>query len=407
MMRTTIALPLLAVLLLGACGDIFRPAPETWSEIPLDARMVEGSTAFGLDLHRELAAAAPDRNLFVSPASVGFALLMTARGGRGDTREEILGLLGLSGMSDEEIGEHAERWMTSLIDPERRVELAVANSMWIRDGFEVRQPFIDWNRTHLLAEVAQRDFDNPATVREINDWVADATRGRITDLVAGLDPLDWLLLINALYFKADWTHAFDEGRTADWEFTRPDGSRVPVRMMSQRAKFRAYRTDAGHELVRLPYGSGRFEMVLALPAWGTDLPELTAALTGESLRGWLANERWSESEVMLPRFRMEWEGSLAEPLKALGMEIPFDPQRADFGEIDPEVGDLHVRRILQKTFVEVNERGTEAAAATKVVMGPTSAPPMVIFDRPFFFAIHDRATQTLLFTGQVTDPTAG
>jgi serine protease inhibitor len=178
-------------------------------------------------------------------------------------------------------------------------------------------------------------------------------------------------------------------------------------MMSQQAKFRAYRTDAGHELVRLPYGSGRFEMVLALPAWGAELPELTAALTGESLRGWLADERWSESEVMLPRFRMEWEGSLAEPLKALGMEIPFDPDRADFGEIDPEVGDLHVRRILQKTFVEVNERGTEAAAATKVVMGPTSAPPMVIFDRPFFFAIHDRATQTLLFTGQVTDPTAG
>jgi serine protease inhibitor len=407
MMRTTIALPLLAVLLLGACGDIFRPAPETWSEIPLDAGMVEGSSAFGLNLHRELAAAAPDRNLFVSPASVGFALMMTARGGRGDTREEILGLLGLSGMSDDEIGEHAERWMTSLIDPERRVELAVANSMWIRQGFEVRQPFIDWNRTHLLAEVAQRDFDNPATVREINDWVADGTRGRITDLVAGLDPLDWLLLINALYFKGDWTHAFDEGRTADWQFTRPDGSRVPVRMMSQSAKFRAYRTDAGHELVRLPYGSGRFEMVLALPAWGADLPELTAALTGQSLRGWLADDRWSESEVMLPRFRMEWEGSLAEPLKALGVEIPFDPDRADFGEIDPEVGDLHVRRILQKTFVEVNERGTEAAAATKVVMGPTSAPPMVIFDRPFFFAIHDRATQTLLFTGQVTDPTAG
>jgi serine protease inhibitor len=279
--------------------------------------------------------------------------------------------------------------------------------MWIRDGFEVRQPFIDWNRTHLLAEVAQRDFDNPATVREINDWVADATRGRITDLVAGLDPLDWLLLINALYFKADWTHAFDEARTADWPFTRPDGSQVTARMMSQRAKFRAYRTDAGHELVRLPYGSGRFEMVLALPAWGADLQELTAALTGESLRGWLTDDRWSESEVMLPRFRMEWEGSLAEPLKALGMEIPFDPARADFGEIDPEVEDLHVRRILQKTFVEVNERGTEAAAATKVVMGLTSAPPMVIFDRPFFFAIHDRATQTLLFTGQVTDPTAG
>jgi serine protease inhibitor len=406
-MRIAIALPLLAALLLGACGDIFRPDPETWSEIPLDARMVEGSTALGLDLHRELAAAAPDENLFVSPASLGFALLMTARGGRGDTRDEILELLGLSGMSDDEIGEHAELWMRSLIDPERRVELAVANSMWIRDGFEVRQPFIDWNRTHLLAEVAQRDFDDPATVREINDWVADATRGRITDLVAGLDPLDWLLLINALYFKGDWTHAFDEARTADWPFTRPDGSQVTARMMSQRAKFKAYRTDAGHELVRLPYGSGRFEMVLALPAWGTDLPALTAGLTGEALRGWLGDDRWFESDVMLPRFRMEWEGSLAEPLEAVGMEIPFDPARADFGEIHPEVKDLHVRRILQKTFVEVNERGTEAAAATKVVMGPTSAPPVVIFDRPFFFAIHDRATQTLLFTGQVTDPTAG
>jgi serine protease inhibitor len=406
-MRIAIALPLLAVLLLGAYGDIFRPAPETWSEIPLDARMVEGSTAFGLDLHRELAAAAPDENLFVSPASLGFALLMTARGGRGDTREEILELLGLSGMSDEEIGEHAERWVASLIDPERRVELAVANSMWIRDHFEVRQPFVDWNRVHLRAEVARRDFDDPATVREINDWVADATRGRITDLVAGLDPLDWLILINALYFKGDWTHAFEERRTSDWPFTRPDGSQVMARMMSQPTKFPAYRTDAGHEMVRLPYGSGRFEMVLALPAWGSDLPAFTGKLTGERLRGWLADDRWSESEVMLPRFRMEWEGSLAEPLKALGMEIPFDPHRADFGEIAPEVEDLHVRRILQKTFVEVNERGTEAAAATKVVMGPTSAPPIVIFDRPFFFAIHDRATRTLLFTGQVTDPTAG
>jgi serpin B len=119
-------------------------------------------------------------------------------------------------MSDDEIGEHAELWMTSLIDPERRVELAVANSMWIRDGFEVRQPFIDWNRTHLLAEVAQRDFDDPATVREINDWVADATRGRITDLVAGLDPLDWLLLINALYFKAT-------GRTPSTRPGQPTG----------------------------------------------------------------------------------------------------------------------------------------------------------------------------------------
>jgi serine protease inhibitor len=398
---------LTAIALLGlpACETVLSPAPggETWTKVELDERLTHAYTGFGFDLFRELRAESPERNVFASPTSAAFALAMTYNGAVGQTAEEMAIALGIEGMTRDEVNAANRAWIDALTDTQdRRAELAIANSIWYRSDWRVRDDFTQRTRDYYDAEVREM-----TTAEVINAWVEEHTNGRIDEIVQPPIPGDVVAyLINALYFKADWTHQFDARETRDAPFTRPDGSTVTVPMMWQRdaeLPVRMGRVDESFDMVRLPYGNGRFSMVLALPRSDASLADVAKTLEPRSWTGWMDEFVDHEIAVALPRFEIEWESSLKTSLQALGMEIPFEAGLADFSDMF-EGGGPWIDDVFQKTFLRVDEEGTEAAAVTKVVM-VESAPPSLVFDRPFFLAIYDHATETVLFLGQITDPT--
>ncbi|MBA4158206.1 MAG: serpin family protein [Gemmatimonadetes bacterium] len=393
---------LLFLLLLGGCGDPSGPGSEPWKSIQLDERIVHAYTDFGLNLFGALAADAPASNIFVSPTSAAFALAMTYNGTAGETARQMARALGVEGMTIEDANRANREWLDALASTgDRKVELSIANSLWIRQGFPIQPDFLERNQTFYQAEVQELDFSSPAAVKTINDWASRSTRGRIPEIVDEIGD-EVLFLVNALYFKGDWAHQFDKRRTRPEPFTLPNGQRKSVQMMRQEMKFPYYRGD-GFALTSLPYGSGRFSMVLALPDEQSDLAGFYAKLNAASLEQWIAGQAGT-IEVALPRFTVEWEETLNDVLIALGIEDAFDELRADFAGINPNRRDLHISEVKQKTFLKVDEEGTEAAAVTSVGVQPTSASPALIFNRPFFLAIRDNATGTVLFMGQITDP---
>jgi serine protease inhibitor len=398
---------LTAIALLGlpACDTVFSPAPggEAWTKVELDERLTHAYTGFGFDLFRELRAENPEGNVFASPTSAAFALAMTYNGATGQTAEEMAIALGIKGMTRDEVNAANRAWIDALADTQdRRAELAIANSIWYRSDRRVRDDFTQRTRDYYDAEVREM-----TTAEVINAWVEKHTNGRIDEIVQPPIPGDVVAyLINALYFKADWMHQFDERETRDAPFTRPDGSTVTVPMMWQRdaeLPVRMGRVDESFDMVRLPYGNGRFSMVLALPRSDASLADVAKTLEPRSWTGWMDEFVDHEIAVALPRFEIEWESSLKTSLQALGMEVPFEAGLADFSQMF-EGGGPWIDDVFQKTFLRVDEEGTEAAAVTKVVM-VESAPPSLVFDRPFFLAIYDHATETVLFLGQITDPT--
>jgi serpin B len=399
------------LLLVAACGDLFGPRPgePAWRAVQLDARITHAYTDFGLKLFGALAAEQPDSNLFVSPTSAAFALAMTYNGAANETQRAMAGVLGIADVPLDEVNRANAEWLAALANTQdRKVELALANSLWIRRGFPVHADFLERNRAFYDAEVAELDFDSPSAIGTINGWVDRSTRGRIPTIIEEIGRDDVMFLINALYFKADWTHQFDKQQTRRAPFHLPDGTQREVWMMGQKKAFPYYRGD-GFGLVALPYGNGRFSMLLALPDHDRALTDLYRQLTPAALDGWIAAlEDGATMPVALPRFTLEWEAELNDVLKALGMEVAFDPDRADFSAMSPAALDagLHISEVKQKTFLKVDEEGTEAAAVTSVKMSRVSAPPMLAFDRPFWMAIRDNATGTLLFVGQIVAPEA-
>jgi serine protease inhibitor len=391
----------LSLLLLGGCDHVAGPGKlkPGWTEIPLDERVTDAYTGFGFELFRRLRAEAPEANVFVSPSSAAIALAMTYDGAAGTTADEMAAVLGIGHLDRELVNETNRTWLEALRETrDPRVELALANSIWYRETYTLSGSFVERVQAFYGAEVA------PITgAGAINGWVEQATRGRIEEIVRGEIPGNVVAyLINALYFKADWTYQFEESSTRAGAFRLPDGNLVQVPMMAQERAFDVRRSEE-MSMLRLPYGAGRFSMILALPEQGADLASIAAGLEAEVWRSWMTEfVETPRIRVELPRFELEWESSLAEVLQAMGMETPFEPGLADFSAMFSRRGPW-IDDVLQKTYLRVDEKGTEAAAVTSVVMVESAAPAMT-FDRPFFLAIHDHATSTVLFLGQITDP---
>lgn len=398
-----------AALLAAGCrkAPVTEPV-ETRPRVDIDPRVFQAYTEFGFDVFQRVASEKPDSNVVLSPTSLAFGLAMVYNGAGGETAREMAATLGASGLDLEAFNAANAAWLAALRTPAEGVELALANSIWIRDRFPVEAEFVQRNERSFDAEVRRLDFDDPAAVDEINAWAAEETHDRIEEIIQEIDPLDMLFLINAVYFLGEWTEPFDMEGTTRGQFTRQGGTPVGIPFMSRRDTI-DYFQDDGYQAIRLPYGDGgRFAMVLLLPARGSSLEALYRGLDASSWRAALGRLEPTYLELQLPRFRVEYEKKLNDVLKALGMQTAFDPGRADFSGInpDPAYDDLHISKVLQKTFLQVNEKGTEAAAVTAVTVSVTSMPsyPIVRFDRPFFLAIRDGATDTILFLGQITDP---
>jgi serine protease inhibitor len=397
---------LCAVLIGGGCSlfgsdGLAAPVEE------LDEQLVDANNGFGLKMFNELAGAEPGKNIFISPASIITALAMTYNGADGETREAMEKTLMFEGMSMEEVNEAFADLLTILQNPDPKVELAVANSLWAREGIAFNEDFLKRNEDYFGAEVAELDFDDAGAADTINAWVKEKTRNKIDGIIdPPINPETVLFLINAIYFKGEWSEPFDPDMTGNRDFNLPDGSVKEIPVMIKNDDFRYLETD-DFQAVSLPYGKNeRVSMYIFLPASDSSLEQLYGEMNLLNWKRWIASFGSMEGEVGLPRFKFEYETSLKDALAALGMGIAFDGNAADFSGMHPIPPNLFISEVKHKTFIEVNEEGTEAAAVTSVEVGMTAMPETfsMIIDRPFFFAIADDMTGTILFMGSVLNP---
>lgn len=429
-------LGVLLVLLTACVGPVGPGTPATPTPDPrlataaqhVDPTLVRANSDFAFRLFRDLAQRDAGKNLFMSPASISFALAMTYNGAAGDTQQTMAQTLGFGAMSRDEVNQAFDILRLTLANPTPDIRVSIANSLWARKDVAFKPDFLARDRQYYGAELGLLDFNDPAAAGTINDWVKRQTESRIDKVVDKIDPMTIMFLINAIYFKAPWSHPFNPDNTHDGTFTLQDGSTKQVPMMHGELYGTGYYRGDGFQAVSLPYGAamapapeatgdpnqppyqqGRVAMYVFLPDRESSLEEFYAQLTPENWARWMGTFEGGTVKVTLPKFRFDYESQLEEPLKALGMDLAFDESRADFGDMVtlPPGMRAYIASVLHKTYVGVDEAGTEAAGVTVVQMVVTSMPleqPEIVVDRPFFFAIRDTVTGSILFMGAVTDP---
>lgn len=379
----------------------------------LAGAVVDATNQFAADLYA-LAVEDVD-NLAFSPLSIAIALAMTSEGARGTSREQIESVFHLSDVDDPHGGWNAvdqaleSRAGTVTRDDGSTDELAltVVNRLWSQTGFPIEEPFLAVMAASYGAGVNLLDFvaDPEAARVTINEWVAEQTNDRIPELIPPdiIDELTRLVLTNAIYFKAPWASPFDEAATRDGEFTLLDGSTLAVPLMSTEGAF-ATQEGEGWQAVELAYADDQLEMLLVVPDAGR-FADIEARI-GEVLGSVQAGLARHGQSLTMPKFEIRTPMPLKDALTTLGMPDPFDPSIADFTGINADRGlELYIQDVIHEAFIAVHETGTEAAAATAVIIGEESAEPSpVVVDRPFLWAIRDVPTGAILFLGRVLDP---
>ncbi len=423
--RSPVAIPLrafvLSIVVLGLLSgcDLFGSeknsdeTPKPRSLTTVEKQVVETDNRFGLKLLRstveaEHADAGTPQNVFLSPLSVSMALGMTLNGARGETRAAMERTLEKQDLSPAEIND-AYRGLIDLLETlDPNVDVALANSIWYREALPVRQAFIDTNRVHFDAEVAGLDFSSAEASDRINSWVDDETRGNIETIVPASIPDEIVMyLINATYFKGAWRTQFDPEKTEEEAFRLADGSTIQVPMMTQTEDvYHPYLRTEQFTAVDLAYGDSLYSMTLLRPNEGTSVATLVDSLDAEMWTRVTQEMKSRElSRVKVPKFTLRYEKTLGDILSNLGMDIAFDPKRANFRDIAD--ASLFISKVKHKTFLRVNEEGTEASAATSVGVGATSVPPSIVLDRPFVLAIRENHSGTVLFLGVIANPNEG
>jgi serpin B len=406
-----------AVLLLSACSTPADPQEVQPIEAlprPLTAEeraLADAGEAFAFDFLREVVRRDdPAANIFVSPLSASMALGMALAGAEAGTFEAMRDALRLGGLEREGIGASYRSLIDVLSGLDPAVRLEIGNSVWHREGFSLEEAYTSEAARDFLARIEALDFSDPGAADVINAWVEEATDGFIGGIVVPpIDPLTMAFLINAIYFEGAWTLQFDPERTVIGDFRRDDGTTVSVPFMSMGDESFPFAQTPEYQAIELPYGGEAFAMTIVLPAEAVGIDGFVESLDADAWAEIIAGLTETELLVALPKFRLEYEKNLNEVLKALGMAVAFDPAEADFSRMhrDALSMQLHISRVKQKAFVDVDEEGTRAAAVTSVEIGVTSMPLMFRADRPFLFAIRERLSGAVLFTGVVRDPTAG
>lgn len=395
---------------LGAALSALSCAPATPAEAPQPESdiksLVQGNNAFALDLYSRLAA--EGGNLLFSPYSVSTALGMTYAGARGNTEAQMSRTLHFA-LPQERLHPAFGAVQRKLRAIEERgdVELATANALWGLEAYPFRDAYFDLVKKSYSAELHSVDFEREfekARV-EINQWVEGQTKAKIRDLLAPgtLDPATALVLVNAVYFRGDWAHQFDEKATQDATFFAAADKKVDVPLMHQKRRFGYFETDS-LQVLEIPYAGDDLSMVVVLPRALDGLPDLERSLDPARLAAWIGALEEREVSVFLPRFRAESEFILNGTLSSMGMPDAFGGT-ADFTGMSP-TGELFISDVVHKAYADVNEKGTEAAAATAVVMARVSFEESVVFraDHPFVFLIRDTASGSILFLGRVVEP---
>ena len=398
-------------LLLSFLGIIMSRETSAEQTKPSDnAAIVRGDNQFAVDMYAQLDREQPGKNLFFSPTSISLALAMTAAGARGPTQSEMARVLHL----DAELAQaHAhyhqllEQW--NAVGQKRAYQLRVANRLWGQKGYPIRPEFLALTRQQYGAEMLLLDFAQAqAASLEINQWVEQQTNGKIKDLIppGSLDALTRLVLTNAVYFKGDWVQPFDKQNTQEEDFAVSAQSKVNVPLMHQQTRM-GYAEEDTLQVLEMPYAGRELSMVVLLPKKVDGLLELEKAITVDKLVSLMSKLRIREVSTYLPKFKLETSFELNRTLVTMGMKQAFS-HAADFSGISSAEA-LYISAVLHKAYVDVNEEGTEAAAATGVVMKAMAMPPLEpipVFraNHPFLFLIRDTKAGSILFMGRLTSP---
>jgi serine protease inhibitor len=367
-------------------------------------KLVKSSSNFGIDLFKEsVKAEKQHKNQMISPFSVSMALAMAYNGANGETKTAIENTLRLNGLTTDEINLNFKQISEALLEVDPTVTLSIANSIWYRQEFMVLQPFKDVNTEFYRAQITPLDFNAPNAKDIINNWVSLKTNNKIPTIIEQIEANTVMFLINALYFKGPWKYRFDKAANYMGSFYLSDGSSKQVEMMQQKAKLSSYGNNL-MSMIELPYGRGNWVMNLLLPNEGKTLDDILAQLSASTWETWVSSlSTPNDIQIAFPAFKFEYNQSLKDVLSVMGMEIAFDPNNADFSKIN-NLEQLFISSAKHKTFVEVNEEGTEAAAVTSIGIGVTSIGSAVVFNRPFLFVIREQTSGTILFIGKVENP---
>jgi serine protease inhibitor len=380
---------------------------ETINLVEKSAQLIEADNAFGLELFQQIRSKSSEENLLVSPFSISVALAMAYNGADAETRAEMEITMKLNGLTKEQINESYRKLIKDLQSLDEKVVFEIANAIFYSNEFSVKSGFLSLNRTVYDAEVVSLDFNAPSAVEAINSWVKEKTNGKIQEIIRQLSPLDKMVLLNAIYFYGTWTKVFNEFGTRNHQFTKTDGSTLEIPMMNKLDKLPFGSIDE-FKAIKVPYGNGQYQMVVILPEEEYNSQDIINKLSVANWNAWMLEfELTDRVDVTMPRFKFAFETSLNDVLSSMGMQEAFIPEKADFSGITDE--ELFISEARHKTFIDVNETGTEAAAVTSVVFATSSMTeeqPVVPFfvNKPFIFAITEKDSGAVLFIGEVNHP---
>ena len=406
------SIALLMILLVG-CGTTVQDGSSGSLEISDDVeygkmdyqKIVAPSNELGWQL---LPVIEPndEGNRFISSASLFMAVSMLYNGAEGVTKEEMAHVLGTPAIEADELNRANASLMNQLYSDTEAIQLNIANSIWLNEEYQFQEEFAENNRDYFNAEIEEIDIADSGSAKKINDWVKESTNGKIEEITEDpLNPNLVAMLLNAVYFKGDWQYPFEEDDTKERDFHLADGSVKPLPLM-ELGETLPYLETADFQAVALPYGEGEMSMKVFLPKENSTLAQFEASLTSDNWSEWNAAFGERYGKVHLPKFQLDYEVGLNEPLKKLGMKAAFR-EDAEFTKMVEGDGALNIDTVIQKTYLNVDEEGTEAAAVTKIEVessGSPEEPFEMQVDRPFFLTIEDTESGLVLFMGAIAEP---
>jgi serine protease inhibitor len=402
-------IPFFAILILIlACND--KPVDPVVSDLTLtqkSAKIIAADNQFGFELFQKVNASVNEpKNRMISPLSVSLALAMLYNGAEGNTKRQMEEILHKSNLSAEDINQSYKLMVEGLSSHDPKVELSISNAIFYRNTFAVKPDFISTNQNFYQAEVSGLDFTNTTqTLETVNGWVNTKTKGKIDKIIEEVSDNAVMYLLNAIYFNGEWKYRFDSKETFDMTFRKEDQSTIQVPTMQIENPFN-YLSNENFKLLEMPYGSGKYSMLIFLPEDGRTTDDVISQLSADNVNDWISKMTEQKKKVYLPKFEFKFDDSLVDELETLGMTDAFNASAANLSGISDKA-QLVVSEVKHKSYIKVDERGTEAAAVTGITIEVTSVGPDNSFrvDHPFVFAIREKDTQAILFIGKVNDPT--
>jgi serpin B len=384
-----------------ACQDSSVEPDNTPNLRALSSEEMQVSAAtndFAFALFAKLDGASSE-NSFISPLSVSMALGMVLNGASEETKESILNTIDYSGYSTSDINQGYHDLTKLLLSMDRKVTLGIANSVWYSQEYKVNQDFAAIIKEQYDGKIQGLDFSSNQAKETINNWVENKTNKKIRNIIENISQKEVMFLVNAIYFKGDWTYKFDKSKTHDAPFKTIDGTTVTTDMMFSKGATVELFSNSDVQVLNIPYGNKQFNFTIVAPYSGFD--EVIRDLTASQLDEWLGQADSVKVELEIPRFKMTWKQDLKETLRKMGMKMN------DFSGLLATTEELEITRVIHQTFLDVNEEGSEAAAATAIGIGLTMAPPSptrITIDRPFLFMIREKYSGAILFIGKLVNP---